>query len=43
VIKISPYTYMSFFHVHAEMFWSGWEINEYLFGIVIVYKKPLIK
>jgi hypothetical protein len=43
MIKISPYTYVSFFRVHAEMFWSGWEITEYLFGIVIVYKKSLVR
>jgi hypothetical protein len=43
MIKISPYTYVSFFRVHPEMFWSGWEVNEYFLGIVIVYKKPLIK
>lgn len=43
MIKLSPYTYISLFKIYHEMIWSGWEVNEYLFGIIIIYKKPFFK
>lgn len=41
MIKVSPYTYLSFFEVKVQMMLAGWEVSKYLFGIIVIYKKPL--
>ena len=43
MIKINSTTYISFFYIDTQLAWAGWEVSEYLFGTVFVYKKSLLK